>query len=68
MMFLNLGAEVQFAITDCVALVREVADHQVRTCFNYVPYTNKKKLKSVHFEMVINDLEKNVPVKDYFNM
>ena len=24
------GAEVQFAITDCVALVREVADHQVR--------------------------------------
>jgi hypothetical protein len=35
-------------------------------------YTNKKKLKSVHFEMVLDDLDKNVPVKDrvvvYFSM
>jgi hypothetical protein len=32
---------VQFAITDCVALVREVADHQVRFSFDYVHGTKK---------------------------
>jgi hypothetical protein len=32
---------VQFAITDCVALVREVADHQVRISFDYVHGTKK---------------------------
>jgi hypothetical protein len=35
---------VQFAITDCVALVREVADHQVRILFDYEPYSEQKKI------------------------
>ncbi len=35
---------MQFAITDCVALVREVADHQVRTSFDYVHGTKKVEI------------------------